>query len=118
MSSGWGAMSQKNSFTKNEDDENFTEIVGLANDEFDGDLVANTNKIQLTNKSKPFKYNIRLKGFLKAYLNCLMGQVLIKHGTETIVKIQTDGFVSTKKMNFKVTNLLPDAKYTGINITF
>ena len=92
--------------------------MGLANDEFDGDLVANTNKIQLTNNSKAFKYNIRRKCFLKAYLNCLIRQIRIKHGTETIVKIQRDGFVSTKKMNFKVNNLLPDLKYTGIKIKF
>lgn len=112
LSSAWGSLSRTNYLTKDAE-EDFTEIIGDGENEFTGYEDATTCKFLLKNNRKPFLYNIRLKPFLKAAINNIMGHIMIKHGVETIMRVHTDGFVTTKEMTFKVENLMNDEKYTG-----
>jgi hypothetical protein len=57
--------------------------------------------IEIIKNHQPFKYNIRLKPFLKASINNIMANILIKHGLDNIIRINTDGFSTKKKWIFK-----------------
>jgi hypothetical protein len=114
LSSGWGCLSESNHKTFNEDDDELMNILGVdLNDDYDYQPDVMTKKCVIKSTKQPFKYNIRLKPFLKAFIVCIMGNIILKHDPSSIIRIHTDGFSTTKKLNFQIDGLLEDSKYTG-----
>jgi len=73
-------------------------------------------KIVFCKKDNYFKYNfIRLKPFLLAFTRQTVGRIIEPH-LDHIVKIQTDGFYSTKQLNIEIGTNIGEVRYEGLKV--
>lgn len=111
LSSAWGTLSKSNSITIEDKDDSLIDI-----DDYISKPDIITEKTQIKLKEKPFTYNIRLKPFLKASINCIMANIMIQcdESLQSITYVNTDGFSTTLPLQYDIKNLMPDPKYTGL----
>jgi len=103
----WKTISEKKLDEINEDDWDIDNIF------FTDD---GTQFYKLINKIKPYYYNMRLKPFITAFGRVKTAKIALLN-IDDVLRIHTDGIVFNKEQNFKIENLIPEAKTSG-KITF
>lgn len=116
LNSLWGLLCQKDEIKYNLmkgrtfelfDNKDITEIKPMSLD--------NTHdlKIRFVNKAKMFKNNFGRTGAFLLSRARLMVVTIMKDHIDHIVRIHTDGFIATKKLDIKLGTKIGDLKYEG-----
>ena len=72
-----------------------------------------TVNFKLVDANDIYFYNFRLKPFITSFGRAKTGETAIQMGLENIIRIHTDGIITTKQFNSDIDKFIIDEKHTG-----